>query len=94
MKISEITIKDIKDHTRVSHNEEDSLFSIILIACKHYIKSYTGLTFESMDLKEDLTIALLVLATEMYENRTYTVEEDKVNPVVKTLLNLHSINLL
>lgn len=94
MRVSNISVKDIKEYARVYHNEEDSLFSMILIACKHYIKSYTGQTFEAMDEKEDLSIALMVLSSEMYENRVYTVQDDKVNPVVKSILDMHSINLL
>jgi uncharacterized phage protein (predicted DNA packaging) len=94
MKISDINTTDIKDYSRVYHNEEDSLFSMILTACKHYIKGYTGLSFESMDEKEDLSIAFMVLASEMYENRVITVQDDKVNPVVKSILDMHSINLL
>lgn len=94
MKISEVTIQDLKEYAHVYHNEDDLLFNSILIACKAYIRSYTGLTTESMDDKEDLTMALYVLSNELYDNRSFSVEKDKVNTVIKSILDMHSINLL
>lgn len=94
MKISQVTIADLKNYAHVYHAEDDNLFTAILVAAKSYIQSYTGLSFENMDLKEDITIALFVLSTEMYENRVYMVEGTSVNKVVQTILNMHSINLL
>lgn len=105
MKISEITTQDLKNYARVYHSEDDYLFSAILVACKSFISSYTGLILiddpattdiveKNCDDHEDLSIALMVLASEMYENRIYSVQESKVNPVVKSILDMHSINLL
>jgi uncharacterized phage protein (predicted DNA packaging) len=94
IKISEVTIQNIKDYLRLEDDTEDTLISTILVAIKAYIKSYTGLTIEFMDTKEDLTIVLMILANEMYENRQYTVEKDKVNKVVQSILDMHCVNLL
>jgi hypothetical protein len=105
MKISEVTIKELKDYAHVYHNEDDNLFGAILIACKSYISSYTGLPLvddpatpdvveKNCDAHEDLTIALFVLSNELYDNRTFTVENDKVNTVIKSILDMHSVNLL
>lgn len=94
MKISEVTITDLKEYANVDHALDDKLFQMILIATKSYIKSYTGLNTEQLDNKEDLTIALMILANEMYDNRAYTVENDKANKVVNSILDMHSINLL
>lgn len=94
MVISEVTIQDLKDYAHVYHNEDDLLFASILPACKSYIKGYTGLSDEQLDMKEDLTIALFVLSNEMYDNRTFSVQSDKVNTVIKSILDMHSINLL
>lgn len=94
MKISEVTNNDLKNYAHVYHNEDDTLFDAILAACKSYIKGYTGLTDEQLDEKEDITIALMVLSNELYDNRTFTVENDKVNTVIKSILNMYSVNLL
>lgn len=94
MKISEVTLQDVKNYCKVEDNTEDSLFTIILTAVKNHIKSYTGLTYETMDTKEDLTMALLILVNEMYENRQYTVQNDKINMVIKSILDSHCVNFL
>lgn len=94
MKISEVTIKDLKEYAQVPHALDDGIFTNILVAVKSYIKNYTGLTVEQMDLKEDLTIALMVLSNEMYDNRVYSVQDDKVNKVIKSILDMYSVNLL
>lgn len=94
MKISEITVTDLKEYANVDHSLDDKLFQTILTATKSYIKVYTGLTLDKLDEKEDLTIALMILANEMYDNRAYTLENDKVNKVVNSILDMHSINLL
>lgn len=94
MKISQITIQDLKEYACVSHNLDDKLLSNILCASKAYIKSYTGLDDIKLDTKEDLTIALMILCNEMYDNRTYTVQDNKANQIVNSILDMHSINLL
>lgn len=94
MKISEVTITDLKEYANVDHDYDNNIFSSILLSSKSYIKSYTGLNEEQIDSKEELTIALMILCNEMYENRIYTVENDKVNKIVNSILDMHSINLL
>lgn len=94
MKISEVTITDLKEYANIDHDYDDKIFSNILLSSKAYIKSYTGLNQEQIDEKEELTIALMILCNEMYENRIYTVENDKGNKIVNSILDMHSINLL
>lgn len=89
-----MTITDLKNYAHVYHNEDDQLFNGILSACKSFIKNYTGLTFSDMDTKEDLTMVLFALSTELYDNRAYTVEKDTINPFIQSILHMHSINLL
>lgn len=96
MRISDVTVQDLVVYVREDNNDESTLstFNMMFSAAKSYIKSYTGLTDEQMNEKEDLTIALFVLVSEMYDTRIYTVQNDKVNKVVSSILNMHSQNLL
>lgn len=94
MKISEVATSDLKEYAHVYHDQDNYLFDSILAACKSYIKGYTGLDETKLDEKEELTIALFVLSNELYDNRTFTVENDKVNTVIKSILDMHSVNLL
>lgn len=96
MKISEVTTMDLIEYARAYSEDVETIstFEIIKAAVKSYIKGYTGLTDEQMDSKEDLTIALMVIANDMYDNRSFSVQDDKVNKVIKSILDMHSINLL
>jgi hypothetical protein len=104
MKLSEVTIQNLKDYAREYNNDQptNDAFTLILTAGKLFISNYTGLPLvgdpangiTGCDDFEDLTIVLFVLANEMYDNRTFTVDSDKINPVIKSILDMHSINLL
>lgn len=94
MRINDITISDLKEYAHVYHNEDDSLFENILLASKAYVQSYTGLSVDSMNEKEDLTMVVYVIAMELYDNRTFIVDTDKVNFVINSILNMYSVNLL
>lgn len=94
MKVSEISLETVKDYLKVENDIEDGLIDNILTASKNYVKNYTGLTDAEIDTKEDITLVVLVLVNEMYSNREYTVDKNILNPVVTSILNMHSVNLL
>lgn len=94
MKISEVTIDDLKEYANVDHDYDDKIFENILLGAKSYIKSYTGLNDEQIDNKEDLTIALMVLCNEMYDNRVFSVQDNKANTVITNILDMYAVNLL
>jgi hypothetical protein len=105
MKISSVQISDLKGYANVYHNLDDTLFTSILMAGKQFISTYTGLPLvddpsttdvveDNCDAHEDLTIALFVLSNEMYDNRMMTVDSNKINFVIKQILDSHSVNLL
>ena len=93
-KLSELNIDDCKSYANVFHNDDDSLFSLILEASKQYILSWTALTIEEADLLSDLPICALIISNEMYDNRVYIVDNDQVNAVVQSILSMHSKNFL
>lgn len=96
MIVSQVTINEVKKFGKNEDlgNIDDWLFEIILPSAKSFIRSYTGLSEILIDQYEDITLALLVICNEMYEKREYTVDKDKINPIAKTILDLHPRNLL
>ncbi len=93
MKISEITIDIVEKYLKLDY--EEPLLPLILDGAKAYIKGYTGIKIDTdLDAKEDLTIVYLALISDMHDNRSVTVEKDKVNKVIDTILNMYSVNLL
>ncbi len=97
MKLSEIDVPFVKEYLRQDGDEDDRLIGAILEGAKDYIVKYTGQSLEQLEESEDLTIAVLVLCGEFYDNRTISVNERinlRVNDMLKSLLGRYSVNLL
>jgi len=94
MKISEVTLTEVKAYLRITDTDDDSLLEIILAAATSYILSYTALTAEEADTITELSIALMCLCSDMYDVRTSQASNDKQNPIVSTVLNMHRRNCI
>ena len=98
MKVSEITFSDICRQIREEEayvtEESRKHLSILQNAAVDYVKGYTGLDEAAIDTHEDITIAVLVLISDMYDNRQMTVDKNNVNRVVDTILGMYCVNLL
>ena len=94
MKFSEIYVDSLKDYLHIDFDDDDNSLDLILKSVKAYVRSYTSLNDEKLDEYEDIAIAVLVLCNELYENKKYTINYGKENPIVKSILNLHCHNLL
>lgn len=95
-KVSEITIDSIKNYLRISEiSEADKIFlDTILKVSIDFIKNNTGLDDEGLDKYSDLVIVVYVLCQDMYDTRSYYVDNKEINNVVSTILDMHSRNLL
>lgn len=98
MKISEITSEIIYNHIREIEDNLDSNDKILLegmhAAAVAYCTGYTGMTMGEMDACEDITIAVLTLISDMWDNRAMTIDRSNVNTVVDNILSMHCMNLL
>lgn len=99
MKVSEIQLSDICDHiheiqNELEENEQKQLEQIMLPAAIAYCVGQTGLSEEELDKHEDITIAILEVIADMWDDRSMIVTNDKINPVVDRILFMHSNNLL
>ena len=97
MKISEIDVPFVKEYLRQDDDEDDKLIGAILEGAKDYIVKYTGQSLEQLEDSEDLTIAVLVLVAEFYDNRTISVNDRinlRVNIMLESLIGRYSVNLI
>lgn len=98
MKVSEIEIEDICNQIRMEEeylSEQDKgHLDILKKASIEYVREYTGLTKEEIDEHEDITVAVLVLISDMYDNRQMYVDKNNANRTVDTILGMHCKNLL
>lgn len=91
MTVTAVTNTDLTNYVRTDETEDMTMF---LNGAKGFIMSYTGMTIEEIDTHEDITAVLFVLVSDMYDNRSYTVQNDKVNLVAKMTLDMYCKNLL
>ena len=97
MKVSDVTNIDLAEYVRLDDASDLELNELELMrsGAVAFIKSYTGLTDEEVDEHEDITQVLFILVADMFDNRNYQMDSKSVvNPAVKSILNLHSVNLL
>lgn len=94
MAIKDVTIENIKDFCGISDDASDALLTGFKAAAYNLIKAYTALSDDEINSYDDLTTAYLILINDMYNNRDYTTANDKINPLVSTILALHSGNLV
>ena len=98
MKVSEITIETLKTFLKLNSEEleeaEENELEMFLSGAIAYVKSYTGYTDSELDKYEEITLAVLVIVQDMYDDRSMLVDKDKINLVLKTTLGMHQNNLL
>lgn len=97
MKLSEIDVPFVKEYLRQDGDEDNRLIGAILEGAKDYIVKYTGQSLDQLEESEDLTVAVLVLVAELYDNRTISVNERinlRINSMLESLIGRYSVNLL
>lgn len=97
MKLSELDLSLVKGYLRQDGDEDDRLIIAIIEASKSYICNYTGQSIEQLEEHEDVTVAVLVLIAEFYDNRTINVNDRlnlRMNTMLEGLLGRHSVNLI
>ena len=92
MKVSELTNAIIAEYIHI--DEDDTLISPFLAAAKQFAATYTGHTEAELDNYEDITIAVLAIMSDMYDQRSMVVDKDNLNQTAVGILSAHSVNLL
>ena len=93
-KVSQITAEDVWEYLNPSEEmtDEESTINNLIGVAKAFISNYTGRA--DLDEFQDLVIVVLVLCQDMWDNRTMYVDKNELNFVVKSILDMHSVNLL
>lgn len=95
MKVSELTVEELKAYCRAEDTPEaELLLAAALAAAKGYIKNRNQITDDYMDQHEELTLVVYILVADMYDNRSATVASGMENKTVETILKLHDFNFI
>ena len=93
-KVSDITVEDLIEYINIpdaNGNDRDILQTLLNTAIT-YVKGYTGQI--DLDRYNDFVICILVLVQDMWDTRALYVDKANINMTVKTIMDMHSINLL
>lgn len=96
MKVSQINKEAIRGYIREYELDacEDDTLQTMQKAAVEYVKSYTGLTESELDEHEDITVAVLAIISDMWDNRQMYVDRSNTNRIVESILGMYAVNLL
>lgn len=96
VKVSEIQESDVIEYLRLDDIEEKEI-TPILEAAISYVKKRTGLSISAeddcMDDHSDITMAVMVICQDLYDNRSLYVESNNLNATIETILSMYDRNL-
>lgn len=94
-KVSDITAEDVWNFLNPAedmYTDAVNTINMLIAVAKAFIRNYTGR--EDLDAYQDFVICVLVLCQDMWDNRVMYVDSENLNFVVKSILCMHSVNLL
>lgn len=93
---SQISVDDVIEYLRITEitEQQRSLLSTMLSSAKSYVLHYTGRVLEKADTIPEFTIAVYAIVSDMYDKRSYQVDEKSSNKIVDSILDSRSVNLL
>lgn len=106
MKVSEITTaiicQQLREEESALESSELDYIGALREAAVSFAKEYTGIggvdtedeNGRKLDDYEDITYAVLVMISEMYDQRRLSINEKNVNFVAVSILNAHRFNLV
>lgn len=96
MKVSELQVQNVKHYLRLTETseEDDAFLSSVLESAKKYVSGQTSLKDDEMDKYYDLTVAVLIVCQDMYDNRSMYVDKNNLNRTVDNILSMHRNSLV
>lgn len=93
---SQISVDDVIEYLHITEitEQQRSLLSTMLSSAKSYVLHYTGRVQETADTIPEFTIAVYAIVSDMYDKRSYQVDEKSSNKIVDSILDSRSVNLL
>ena len=71
-----MTLDYVKNYLKVDFNDDDEYISLLIEAAAEYVVDAVGECDESI---ARVRLLMLVIISEMYEKRTFTVDSDSTN---------------
>jgi hypothetical protein len=91
MIVSEITLNDVAGYLKLKDGEyTQAELQMYLDAAVAFLKTFTGLDAAGLEEHEDLTVVILMLCHDMYENRSLNTEKSSMNQIAELILTQYN----
>lgn len=87
MKMSEISLSDVKARLRIDYTTDDAVLSAIMDAAASTLLDWTGLAADEADEKPQMYHAFMALCQHMYDNNDLTAQKTALDNAVQTIIN-------
>ncbi|MCI8387030.1 MAG: phage gp6-like head-tail connector protein [Clostridiales bacterium] len=96
MMVSDITVPMLLDYIREDSTDTAVANQVKLMyrAAVSFVRNYTGQSAQYIDRYEEFAPVVLALVADMYDTRSYHVDNDKLNPFVQSVLDMHRCNFI
>jgi len=93
MRASDLTTAYIKDYLRVPSTltDDDAFIADCKAAAISFVTLRTGLTPEEIDTFPDLTVAVLELVQDFYDNRAIQIDYNKISETADAIIRGHKV---
>ena len=88
-KPSELDLYDAKSFMRIDFDMDDYLIEIMLESAKGWVCSYKKRNIEDLDNFPEVTMAILVLTSHFYDNRSLETDNELINYTISKILGSH-----
>lgn len=78
----------------IEDEADEELLRAEYTAAVHFCADYTGRDIEYIQSNPVFRPAVFCLVADMHDVRSYSVANDKINPVAAQILGMYSVNLL
>lgn len=87
MKVSQITLSDVKSALRIDFNDDDTRLNQIMTATKAVLIDWTGLTAAQLDDHDQLYTLYMAVCQHMYDHGELTADKSNFDLLCRTILN-------
>lgn len=88
-KVSQISGKEIAEWLKLDDEWDTEKLEELRDTAISYVCTYTGQNREYLDSHAEINHAVLVLVQDMHDNRAYYIDNDKVNIVAQSIMDMH-----
>lgn len=87
MKMSEISLADVKARLRIDYNTDDAVLTSIMAAARAMIADRTGRTLQELDGFDQAYHLFMVICQHMYDNNVLVASVHDLDFAAQALIN-------